>query len=124
MLMIYVPNVLHALMFTYSQYLFEKFVLERYKNSWIASCSTFLIASSYIIQHIMTRTFSNAFECSFLMIGVYYWHKSGEEKPSLFSKNFALMTLFVTLSFIFRNSSAIPWIPLLIYRCLFERRII
>lgn len=70
------------------------------------------------------RTFSNAFECCFFMMGIYYWHRSGVEKPALLSKSFALLTFIVTLSFIFRNSSLVPWIPLVAYWVLAEKWIL
>lgn len=79
-----------------------------------------LLSSSYILQQVMMRTFSNAFECCFLMIGLYYWDSIKDQK--LVSVNFALMTIMITLSFILRNSSAIPWIPLLIYKLFIQER--
>lgn len=80
--------------------------------------------SSGFSARVLTRTFSNSLECIFLIIGVYYWSKIPHGKISkgkIITLNSAVMTFLISLSFLMRNSSAVPWIPLLMYKVFWQR---
>ena len=61
------------------------------------------------VFRFVSRVSSNGVEGSLVIAGMYYYLKI---KPQLFDKNLSLMTLMITLCFITRSSSLVPWIPL------------
>ena len=67
------------------------------------------------VFRFVSRVSSNGVEGSLVIAAMYYYIKI---KPEIFDKNLSKMTLMITLCFIARSSSLVPWIPLAILKIL------
>ena len=61
------------------------------------------------VTRYCTRVNANGVEGSFVIAAMYYFFKI---KPEIFDANLQKMTCMITLCFIARSSSLVPWIPL------------
>ena len=81
---------------------------------------TLFITSDWIAK-LMLRTFSNSIEASLLIIALRYFDLIGSKQKVRLTMPSMLLTTLITTSFVIRNSSAVVWIPLLIYKVFVQR---
>lgn len=67
-------------------------------------------------NELMIRCFTNTIETIFHIIAFYYFLNV----RYIFDKNAAIMTALISLSFMMRNTSPVGWIPLLIYKVIYD----
>lgn len=115
--MVYAPNVFHAILTTVAQVFFFKFTKKRY-GGFIAYFTLILLWINNVMTLYLMRTFSNSIETCLLMIGLYFWEKipHGSTTKGYLIKEAIILTALITFSFVIRNSSAVAWLPLLIYK--------
>ena len=71
--------------------------------------------TSWYPSLLMVKTFSNTFEAIFVAIILHKWLKiKGDGK--IIDINAMILTLFMTISFIMRSTSFIPWMIPMIYK--------
>ena len=68
--------------------------------------------ASRLYNEIIIRTFSNSIESIFQIIAFYYYLDVG----SKLNRSVLIMTAFLTVSFVIRNTSPIGWVPLLLLK--------
>jgi hypothetical protein len=64
----------------------------------------------------MTRTFSNTIEAALLPMALYFWTKVKGNDKQIISSHALYLTIIITISFILRNTSIIPWLPVMMYK--------
>lgn len=100
----YGPNLINACLLWVSDMYFYESVKTVY-NARLAKFSfiVYLIAQYPLLM--LTRTLSNTFEAMLLIVCVYYY-----VNMNLHSNCLKMLTCLITISFIIRNTSVIPWI--------------
>ena len=76
--------------------------------------------ASRMYNLVIIRTFGNSIESIFQIIAFYYYLDVG----SKFNRSVVIMTTFLTISFMIRNTAPISWIPLLAVKVLFNRSLV
>lgn len=84
-LIIYLPNILHAVFLFWWDYRFYILVKKIY-NYRIAKLSLFIYWISWFSSLLMIKTFSNTIEAGLLIIGISYWYKIKETQEEIQSK--------------------------------------
>mmetsp|Transcript_26822 Transcript_26822/g.23686 ORF Transcript_26822/g.23686 Transcript_26822/m.23686 type:complete len:144 (-) Transcript_26822:7-438(-) len=64
----------------------------------------------------MPRTFSNTIEASLLPMALYFWTLINGKDNKIIDKNAISLTVIITISFILRNTSIVPWLPAMIWK--------
>jgi GPI mannosyltransferase 3 len=67
------------------------------------------------VFRFVSRVSSNGVEGSLVIAALYYYTQI---KPKLFDTNLVKMTFLITVAFIARSSSLVPWIPLALFKIL------
>ena len=113
----YGPNIINAVLLWISDVFFYNSVRMAY-SAKIAKFSVFLYLVAEYPLYVLPRTLSNSFEAMLLIMSVYCY-LNVKDYSKLYDKYSMLLTCSITLSFVIRNTSVIPWlIPMawMIYR--------
>ena len=126
----YAPNVFHVLLSLLADWYFvkiihklsnEHFSSSKYKDSWVhyankvAAVGLLIYYTSWYSSLLMARTFSNTIEAAFNAVIMYKWLKiKGDGK--LIDVDAIILTVLITMSFIMRNTSIVPWLIPMAYK--------
>ena len=93
-LIIYCPNLMHALLwFVSERYLYE--VIKIVYTKKVATLTILVHTVSWFPCVLMARTFSNTIEASLLPVGVYLWLKISGSDKTIIDKNAIFLTVVI-----------------------------
>ena len=126
----YFPNVFHALLSLVADWYFVKIIhkltAEHHKDTEdknaiisyankVAVVGLLIYYTSWYSSILMVKTFSNTIEAVFNAIILYKWLKiKGDGK--LIDVDAIILTVLITISFIMRNTSIVPWLIPMAYK--------
>jgi hypothetical protein len=99
---------MHCVLWTFGDYFFYHLV-KSLTGKRCAILATVISFSNEDVFRFVSRVNANGVEGSLVIAAMYYYLKI---KPQVFDVNLSKMTAFITLCFIARSSSLVPWLPL------------
>lgn len=122
----YTPNVFHALLSLVADWYFVKVVLKLNADkrndaaAKMAAVALLVYYTTWYSTLLMVRTFSNTIEAVFNAVIMHKWLKiSG--RTGLVDADAIVLTALMTLSFIMRNTSVVPWLIPMAYKVLVDK---
>ena len=139
----YLPNIFHALLSLVADWYFIKiFEIERIQNKKserkdklqailptgdpgnnIAVVALLIYYTSWYSGLLMVKTFSNSVEAALNILILYKWLKIKQDNK-IVDVDAIVLTTLITISFIMRNTSIVPWLIPMMYKVFVQRTLL
>mmetsp|Transcript_7613 Transcript_7613/g.8593 ORF Transcript_7613/g.8593 Transcript_7613/m.8593 type:complete len:132 (+) Transcript_7613:292-687(+) len=107
--LLYAPSLFHCILWIISDWYFYKIIKELYGKS-IAVIALLVYSISWYPNLLMIKTLSNTIESSLLTMAIYFWMRITGKDNKIIDCKAIYLTVIITISFILRNTSIIPWL--------------